>query len=177
MIDVHTSEKDNLFEAIDKLTSSGIGWAYHIQDVDMDKSKFGFGRFVFHKGIRPPKKDPRSFCFTMEEIKAGADAALNTIYGTESNLKDATDENIQLRKDVYKARRTDGPMELTQKEAACLCGVTPRTVKNWEAETGFRPLFYPGRYNLVTFSTWSNTYKSQKNTKRQRVGDCMQIDS
>ena len=53
--------------------------------------------------------------------------------------------------------------EITQKEAAALCGVSWRTLQKWESKKeGVPPQGYPGRNDAIAFGVFASQYRTKK---------------
>ena len=52
--------------------------------------------------------------------------------------------------------------EISVKDAAKLCGMSPSTIEKWENGKRKKPEDYPGREDAVSFRQWAERYKSRK---------------
>jgi hypothetical protein len=62
-------------------------------------------------------------------------------------------------------KRGRARQDVTQSEAAALCGVTLKTVQRWDRGNG-TPEGYPGRGNAVTLRAWAARREEEKKIKR-----------
>ena len=176
MIDVHLLEKDNFSNAVYKLTTKGIGNGYH-RHIDLNKHNTGLGRFVFFKEIRVPEKDKDklNFYFTAEEVDEARTVALNTIHGTESNLKKALDENSEMKNEG----------DLVDKVARSTKEIVDKRVQELEARADINPK-KPKRENynpiseiekkrvLEMWKAWDNDHNKYRDAGPHKI-DCFKM--
>jgi len=59
--------------------------------------------------------------------------------------------------------------EVKQKEAAAMCGVSPKLISNWVAGKN-APEDFPGLFDSIVLRQWAETYKTKNRQKRIAIG-------
>ena len=62
---------------------------------------------------------------------------------------------------VNKGKKKKNRGAITQKNAAALCGVSPRQLQKWEKGQA-TPERYPGRGDVIVFKAWAMGYQQKK---------------
>ena len=93
---------------------------------------------------------------------------LNDIVNPTPRISEQKESTPGITSFGEKKKRKHTRGEISQKEAAGLCGVSSRLIQKWEKGEN-TPDKFPGRSNALAFSAWATSYQSQKKLRAAAV--------